>query len=169
MIPCISIEVCKNALFQALATFTAYASYPAFDCLSQNFVQCGQAIRQCDLNAKTIYFNKTTFAWALGRIEYDMQTSQPTCCIGWAPMVIVMNIWVLSWQIVFAYGVGLHTIMSFIDQNSLGCVKYFEQYLTFQIKFYTSQSLKWVVNWHTLSDVLLIDLTVTWKKWGFSQ
>ena len=30
--------------FQALATFTTYASYPALDCLSQNFVQCGQAI-----------------------------------------------------------------------------------------------------------------------------
>ena len=31
---------------QALATFTAYASYPTLDCLSQNFVQCGQAIKQ---------------------------------------------------------------------------------------------------------------------------
>ena len=33
---------------QALATFTTYASYPAPDCLSQNFVQCGQAISQHD-------------------------------------------------------------------------------------------------------------------------
>ena len=31
-------------MFKALATFTGYASYPALDCLSQNFVQCGQAI-----------------------------------------------------------------------------------------------------------------------------
>ena len=31
--------------FKALATFTAYARYPALDCLSQNFVKCGQAIK----------------------------------------------------------------------------------------------------------------------------
>ena len=31
---------------KALATFATYASYPALDCLSQNFVQCGQAIKQ---------------------------------------------------------------------------------------------------------------------------
>ena len=31
---------------KALATFTTYASYPALDCLSQNFVQCDQAIRR---------------------------------------------------------------------------------------------------------------------------
>jgi len=31
-------------MFEALATFTAYASYPALDCLSQNFVLSGQAI-----------------------------------------------------------------------------------------------------------------------------
>ena len=30
---------------QALATFTTYARYPALDCLSQNFVQCGQAMK----------------------------------------------------------------------------------------------------------------------------
>ena len=35
----------KGDLLQALATFTAYASYPTLDCLSQNFVQCGQAIK----------------------------------------------------------------------------------------------------------------------------
>ena len=35
----ISVSSCE-----ALATFAAYASYPALDCLSQNFVQCGQAI-----------------------------------------------------------------------------------------------------------------------------
>ena len=32
-----------NLKAKALATFTTYASYPALDCLSQNFVQCGQA------------------------------------------------------------------------------------------------------------------------------
>ena len=31
---------------KALATFTSYASYPALNCLSQNFVQCGQAIKE---------------------------------------------------------------------------------------------------------------------------
>ena len=31
-------------MVKALATFTTYVSYPALDCLSQNFVQCGQAI-----------------------------------------------------------------------------------------------------------------------------
>ena len=33
-------------LCKVLATFTTYASYPANDCLSQNFVQCGQAMNQ---------------------------------------------------------------------------------------------------------------------------
>ena len=36
----ISVSSCE-----ALATFAAYASYPALDCLSQNFVHCGQAIK----------------------------------------------------------------------------------------------------------------------------
>ena len=39
-----SSRVATSKKHKALATFTAYASYPALDCLSQNFVQCGQAI-----------------------------------------------------------------------------------------------------------------------------
>ena len=36
----------KTRKNEALATFTTYASYPALDCLSQNFVQCGQAMKK---------------------------------------------------------------------------------------------------------------------------
>ena len=38
----------RTELAKALATFTTYASYPALDCLSQNFVQCGQAIKRVE-------------------------------------------------------------------------------------------------------------------------
>ena len=38
-------ESFEEILLKALATFTTYTSYPALDCLSQNFVQCGQAIK----------------------------------------------------------------------------------------------------------------------------
>ena len=51
---------------KALATFTAYASYPALDCLSQNFVQCGQAINK---NTK-FFFIKTLYAQTFYAISY---------------------------------------------------------------------------------------------------